>query len=245
MTRTTTITWALALGVAMTSSALAQVPAGTEPPVPTPPPPDPPPEPTPPAVPPQPPQPPVVQTTTTEPATARPVGLAIGIGAGYSLPTSIQTPNTTSARVRFGSGLTLEPRVVLQNTATSVETDTMKTDTATRELSLGSLVRIPMVQRGKFELLLLGAAAVGIESTDPDGADNNTSATSLTVGWGVAIDWWITAHWSVSFSATNPLFALRKQTQEMPAPTGDTTTTTTVVGAVWDPTISVMIHIFN
>lgn len=238
-------TWAFALGLAMTTTALAQTPVGGDEPPPNIPPSDPPPDPNPPVIPPQPPQPPAVEVKATDTSTPRPVGLAIGIGAGYSLPTSIQTPNTTSARVRFGSGLTLEPRVVLQNTSTKMETDITETSTAQRELAIGSLVRIPMVQRGKFELLLLGAAGVSIESTDPDGADNNTSATTLAVGWGAAVDWWITEHWNVSFSATNPLFSLRKQTQEMPAPDGDTTTTTTTVGAVWDPTISVMIHIFN
>lgn len=242
MTKTT---WALALGMAMTATALAQAPVGGDepppniPPVPEPAPPDPPP------VPPRPPQPPTAESTSPGVSTGRPAGLAIGIGAGYSLPTSIQTPNTTSARVRFASGLTLEPRVVVQNTSVKTETDITEDNTAQRELAIGSLVRIPMVQRKKFELLLLGAASVGIETTDPDGADNNTTSTSFGIGWGAAVDWWITEHWNVSFSATNPIFSFTKQTMEMPAPTGDTSTTTTKIGAVWDPTISVMIHIFN
>lgn len=242
-------TLSIVLGMMTSVTALAQTPVGDDelppnvPPVPEPVP-DPVPDPAP-VVPPQPPQPPVVDAKSTEVVTGRPVGLAIGIGAGYSLPTSVQTPNTTSARVRFASGLTLEPRLVVQNTSSTVETDTSETSASQRDLNLGALVRIPMVQRGKFELLLLGAAAIGIETTDPDGADNNTTATSFGVGWGAAVDWWITDHWNVSFSATNPIFSITKQTEEMMPPIGETSTTTTTVGAVWDPTISVMIHIFN
>jgi hypothetical protein len=236
---------ALVLGVLTSATAFAQTPIGAdEPPPNVPVVPDPPPDPGPPVVPPRPPQPPVVEQKAPTPS-ARPVGMTVGIGAGYSLPTSIQTPNTTSARLRFASGLALEPRLVLQNTSTTQETDVSETTTSQRELGIASLVRIPMVSRGKFDLLLLGAAGVSIETTDPDGPDNNTNATTFAVGWGVAIDWWITEHWAVSFSATNPIFSFSKQTEEEPAPVGETSTTTTAVGAVWDPTISVMIHIFN
>ncbi len=240
----TKMTWAFLLGAATSATALAQAPVGDDEPPPSAWGPEPTPEPAAPAVPPQPPQPPPVEVRAPE-STGRPAGLAIGIGAGYSLPTSVQTPNTTSARVRFASGLTLEPRLVVQNTSTTVETDISETSTAQRAFSIASLVRVPLVQRGKFDLLLLGAAGVGIQTTDPDGPDNNTNATTFAVGWGAAIDWWISEHWNVSFSATNPLFSLRKQTEEMPAPDGDRSTTTTTIGAVWDPTISVMIHIFN
>ncbi len=244
------ITWAFALGMAMAKAAAAQAPIGADEPPPNvppnvPPSDPPPPDPGPPVVPPQPPQPPAVVATSTETSTGRPVGTAIGIGAGYSLPTSVQTPNTTSARVRFGSGLTLEPRLTVQNTSISMETDTSDVSSSQRNLNVASLIRYPMTQRGKFELLLLGAASFGIATTDPDGADNNTTATTFAVGWGAAVDWWITEHWNVSFSATNPIFSLTKQTEEMMAPIGDASTTTTTVGAVWNPTISVMIHIFN
>jgi hypothetical protein len=239
-------TRAFLIGIATSATAFAQTPVGAdEPPPNVPAVPEPPPDPGPPVVPPQPPQPPSVEVKSNDASTGRPVGLAIGIGAGYSLPTSVQTPNTTSARVRFGSGLTLEPRVVLQNTSIKMETDITEENGTQRELSIGTLVRVPMVQRGKFELLLLGAAGVGVEGTDPDGAENNSTSTTLAVGWGAAVDWWITEHWNVSFSATNPLFSWTKQAQEMPAPAGETSTTTTTIGAVWDPTISVMIHIFN
>ncbi|MFN0248459.1 MAG: hypothetical protein ACKV2T_16320 [Kofleriaceae bacterium] len=235
---------ALVLGVLTSATSLAQAPVGAdELPPNVPPVPDPPPDPAR-VVPPRPPQPPSVEPKAAA-RTARPAGMAIGLGAGYALPTSIQTPNTTSARLRLASGLALEPRLVLQNTSSKQETDVSETSTSQRELGIGSLVRIPMVSRGKFDLLLLGAAGVSIEGTDPDGPDNNTNATTFTVGWGVAIDWWMTEHWAVSFSATNPIFSFSKQTREEPAPVGETSTTTTVVGAVWDPTLSVMIHIFN
>ena len=36
------------------------------------------------------------------------LAFSIGIGLGYRFPTSLQTPNVTSARFRLGSGLTFE-----------------------------------------------------------------------------------------------------------------------------------------
>jgi hypothetical protein len=243
MTMTKTMMFSLAGLLAISSTAIAQPVDGELPPTVG----DQPPPPPEPVVAPQPPQPPVVvqAPVVAEPSGARPQGTALGIGAGYTLPTSIQTPNTTSARLRLGSGLTFEPRVVLSNTTTTQETDVSETSTSTRNLSVGTLVRYPLVERGKFDLLLLGALAVGTETTDPDGADNNTTNTSLTVGWGAAVDWWITQHWNVSFSATNALFGLTKTSNEMPAPVGDSSSTTTGVGAIWNPTISVMIHLYN
>lgn len=230
----------IAFGLWTTAAAFAQTPPGTE---------EPPVDPTPPAstqpvVAPQPPQPPAQQVTPKD-TPKRPLGLAFGIGAGYTLPTSIETPNTTSARVRFASGLTLEPRLVVQSTSQTRETDVTESDDAARDLTIGTLLRYPLVQRGKYDLLLLGAAFASAQSNDPDGADNKTSTTSLSLGWGLAVDWWISDHWDLSFSATNPIFALSKTSQDQAPPAGDISTTTTSIGAIWNPTISVMIHLYN
>src|SRR5688572_20458185 len=54
----------------------------------------------------QPVQQPVVQVAPTESAGPRPDGMAMGLGVGYMLPTSLQTPNITSFRLRLGGGLT-------------------------------------------------------------------------------------------------------------------------------------------
>lgn len=78
------------------------------------------------------------------PVAPRPSGLAIGIGVGYTFPTSLQTPNVTSVRLRLASGLTIEPTVVFA--ATSIH---MPVGSNTQgELTLGSLVRYPLRARG-------------------------------------------------------------------------------------------------
>src|SRR5437867_568225 len=69
-------------------------------------------EPTPPPTPPHPTT-PVVQPDTGD--SDRPEGLSFALGVGYTLPTSLQTPNTTTARLRLGSGLTLEPAIIISN----------------------------------------------------------------------------------------------------------------------------------
>ena len=78
-----------------------------------------PPEPTPP--PPEPvvhhsqPAPVTPTQTQTEPVGDRPEGFAIALGLGYALPTSLQTPNITSARIRLASGFEIEPAVRIAN----------------------------------------------------------------------------------------------------------------------------------
>src|SRR5689334_7471792 len=67
-------------------------------------------------------QPPPVARPAVEPAdSSRPTELAFGIGVGYSFPTSLQTPNTTSVRLRLPSGLTLEPQLVLATSSSNAD----------------------------------------------------------------------------------------------------------------------------
>ena len=56
-----------------------------------------------------PPPPPPMNAPAEEADTGRPTELSIAIGVGYAFPTSLQTPNITSVRLRLPSGLTLEP----------------------------------------------------------------------------------------------------------------------------------------
>jgi hypothetical protein len=205
----------------------------------------------PPAVPPQPPQPPsngggaVHHDAGEAPSTGRPEGLSFGIGAGYTLPTSIQMPNTTSVRMRFASGLTIEPLVVLGNDSTKRTSGGVSTKDSKTEFSLGAVVRLPMVRHGKIELELLGGAGFGTVKNNPDGADNDVTTSSLGLTWGLACSYWITRHWNFTFSARNPLITYTKVTTQMMPPLMETTTATTSIGIDFAPTVSAMMHLYN
>lgn len=210
----------------------------------------PPPEPVPeqPTQPPQPPQPqPQPQPTSggvVEPGeTGRPVGIAFGIGFGYTLPTSVQTPNTTSVRMRLSGGFTLEPIIVLGNQSQKSEAGGVDSTDSTSELTLGALGRLPMVRHGKIELELLAGVGFGTVKENPDGDDNNTTTSTVNLNWGLAVSYWVTRHWNVTFSARNPLISVAKVSREMTAGTVDTTTTT--VAVEFAPIVSVMLHLYN
>lgn len=210
----------------------------------------PPAEPTPPPEPPQPPPPPNpppqrVQEPTTASTTGRPEGLAIGIGLGYVLPTSLETPNSTSVRVRFAGGLTLEPQVTLGNSSVKREAAGTDEKDSTTELTIAGAMRLPLVRHGKVELELLGSVGLANRTDNPDGSDNNTRITAIALGWGVGITYWYSRHWCLSMSAGNPLVSFTKTTREQPAPVDETSTTTTAIGAIFDPTVAIMIHLFN
>jgi hypothetical protein len=175
--------------------------------------------------------------------TGRPEGIAFGIGFGYTLPTSVQTPNTTSVRMRLTSGLTLEPIIVLGNQSTKNETAGIESKDSTTELTIGALGRLPMVRHGKIELELLAGVGFSTVKDNPDGDDNNTTTSTVGLNWGLAVSYWVTRHWNVTFSARNPLISYAKVSRDMTAGTVDTTTTT--FAAEFAPIVSVMLHLYN
>lgn len=220
-------TWALALSLAPAGIAAAQ-PAPAGPPVAEPPPPT--------AVV------TVPQVDASPEDTGRPTGLAFGIGFGYAFPTSLQTPNITSVRVRLSSGLTLEPQLALATSSSSTDNGMTTTDRQT-ELSVGSLVRYPFTAHRKVDLELVGSAALSNRVLDLDGDNNNRSTTTIGIGYGVALAYWFTPHWNVSLTATNPLVSYTRIRQE--AATVVTVNSTTTFGLVFDPQIALMLHLYD
>lgn len=223
-------TWAAAL--TLTTAGVAAAQPGSPPPAPR----------EPPAAPAADPAPPVTATRRDEPRadSGRPTELAFGIGLGYALPTSLQTPNTTSVRVRLASGLTFEPQLAV---ATSTD-DTATTSTQQTELTLGSLVRYPLRIHSKVDLEAVGNASVSNRVFDPSGDSNNRTITTLGLGYGVAIGYWFTAHWNLSLTASNPLLAFSRTRQETGAGV-EMTTKTTTIGLVFDPQVALMIHLYD
>jgi len=179
------------------------------------------------------------------PAGDRPEGgIAFGIGLGYQLPTSLETPNITSVRLRLPSGLTFEPFLTLANQSQTTDTGLGESTTSRSDLGAGTVVRLPVIRHGKIELELLGSAGVRLTKVNPDGNDNNTTSTSFGVGWGLACSYWLTQHWNLTLSATNPLISLSSSSEEQPAGMNIDSSSRTI-GLTFDPVVSAMIHLYN
>lgn len=216
-------------------------PAPAEPPVA----PEPPAPPAPPAPAPAPPAPPPVIHQDAAPGEERPEGTAFGIGIGYALPTSLETPNTASLRLRFASGLTLEPRVSLANTSqTMKDTTGMSTTDSTSELLLEGALRKAFIRRGRYEFEGIGGARIDVTKQDPQGDDNTRTTSEIALFWGIGVGAWITAHWQFTFSIENPLISYTSTKQET-APGMSTTNSTTNIGVVFNPNVVMMIHLYN
>jgi hypothetical protein len=173
----------------------------------------------------------------------RPDMFSIGIGLGYVFPTSLETPNITTVRFRLISGLTFEPTVFLQGRKQTVDTG-MAVDTSQTTVGLAALVRYPLVAHGRVDLELLGAAALDNVKDNPPGSDDETSTTTTSLAYGLAVSTWINPHWQVSLSSTNTLLQFAKVRQEN-GPGAVTVNSDTTFGAVFDPTVFVMVHAYH
>jgi hypothetical protein len=236
--------------------AVAQVPPTDEPPVAPSPEPAPAPAPAPapepsPAPAPAPviapaPTPTAARVDEAAPAPARsslPDGFAIGFGVGYALPSDLQAPDITSVRFRLRSGVTLEPFFALVMSDQTTEQGTTMSQDTSIGVSFGAQLRHPLAVRGPFELSAIGMAGVASVKIDPDG-DNNTQARSVvSVLWGLGVDFWIRRHWSINVTATNPLFAYERFSDEALGGS-DATVSRSVFGLVFDPNLIVMGHVF-
>jgi hypothetical protein len=171
--------------------------------------------------------------------------LSFAIGFGYQFKTNLETPNIVSASVRLPSGLTFEPILVVRNTSDTTQNQPASTmTTTTTELALGTLVRLPMIRHRHTEFQLLGIAAFDTTKTHPEVPDSDTRASSVDLGWGIGVALWITRHWQLTFDATNPILAYTS-TSTQTGPTTEDKKSTTDFGLVFDPTVTVMIHLYN
>ena len=240
-------TWNVILGLCFAAAtAAAQPPDPQPPPTPTPTPDPPPVETTPP-----PPPPPVKQPVYVETAPApmaapvddnRPEGFSVGIGFGYVLPNSLETPNVTSARFRLASGLTFEPVLRFQQASLEVDVGETSEDKET-SIELGALVRYPLKHRRRVDLVLLGGAFIENIATKPELDNTDTTTTRFEARYGLAVEFWVSQHWQISMSALNTVFRTERIAEEMGAAT-ETVTTSSTFGAIYDPIISAMVHLY-
>jgi len=146
-------------------------------------------------------------------------------------------------RLRLPSGLTFEPQVVFSTSSTDTDTGT-STTSKQNEVTLGSLVRYPFQVHNKVDFELVGSAAISHLTVDPNGDSNTRTITTVGVGYGIGLAYWLTPHWNFSFTAANPLVSYTRTRQEM-GPGLVTTNKTTTVGVVFAPTVTLMIHLYN
>jgi len=243
--------WVIVLCAALGGVAFAQVPpAQPTPPQPPAGPPDqpvvqqpPPPQPQPPPPQPQPPPPADPAPPPAADTGMRPTELSIAIGLGFLLPTTLDTPNVTTVRLRLPTGLTFEPQLIFQKTSHTVDTGAAVTDDI-NEVGIGALVRYPLVMHGRVDLEIVGAFNVDQLSIKPNTPDTDDTKTKTELDYGLAVTTWINKHWQVSLTALNPILTINKDKQEQGLGTV-TVTTDTTYGLLFDPGVLLMVHLYH
>lgn len=177
------------------------------------------------------------------PAPQRPEAYSVGIGLGYRLPTELNLPNTTSVRFRLASGLTFEPLVVLGKATASTDDGTDTEEDGVTELGLGVNVRLPLRSHRKVDFVLIGSAAVSTVTDNPEGDDNDQTTTVFGLGYGIGLDYWINPHWNLSMSASNPIVTSASSSRETGPGGPEIEQSTTTFGLIFDPTVSLMLHL--
>lgn len=207
-----------------------------------------PPDPTPPPQPEPQPQPRTMPVVQEEPAAQddRPSGFSIGLGLGYGLPTSLETPNRTSARLRLAGGLTFEPMFSIANT-TSTEEPPMgaETENKTTEFGVAVLARFPVITHNHVDLEALATAGFTTTKVNPDGDFNSTTTNTFGIGWGVGVGYWLSRHWQLSMSVTNPIVQYQSVKQQAGMAGLTNRETDTSLGLIFVPQVTAMIHLYN
>lgn len=183
----------------------------------------------------------VTEETTLGPE--RPVGFTVGIGLGYDLPSDLSLPNTTTVRFRLRSGLTFEPFLVLQVSGSSFDFEAGDdTSEHASHVGLGTNARIPVVGHGPIDFLIVAGARVDFTSADPDGADNDSSTVATSLLWGLGLEYWIGRQGALSITALNPLVSYSSTTEAQFD--GDVTQSTWSAGAIFQPEVLLLAHLF-
>jgi hypothetical protein len=186
---------------------------------------------------------PAMQTQTEAPGD-RPDGFAIALGLGYALPTSLQTPNITSARIRLASGFEIEPAVRISNESTTQEAGGVEATDKHTVFSLIALGRLSLIQRGRADFNVLASLGFTNDKTNPDGDFNSTTVNSFGIGWGIGVGYWFSPHWQLSMNVLNDLVTY-SSTKVQTGPDMSGTNSTTEIGVVFAPQVFMMLHLYN
>lgn len=189
-------------------------------------------------------EPPPAPAAPVRHVTARPTGLSLGLGLGYSMPTEILVPNLASLRVRFKSGLTLEPTLSLTRTTTEDDDGFMTIEDLSTLVDVGLGVRGPLYCKGRVDLMLTGRGSIAFLTSDPEGPANAQLTSVMTLDYGLALDYWLNRNWSVSINSSNPLLQRTNTSRQTGTGNPEVSSTATTIGAVFNPRLSVMIHLY-
>ena len=187
----------------------------------------------------------------SEATTYRPTGRSIGIGFGYTMPgTSFSTPNTISARLQLKQTLTLEPIARLDVSSSNGKIGTVKNSSTSFALFAGTALRKRLAARQMVDAVGILQVGVGVNSSSGKTAGVTTSLTEVSLGssWGLGAEFWPKQHWSISLDATNPLLSVGNTSGKQPDPASGAivkeSSTTIFAGAVWDPSVVLMTHLY-
>lgn len=182
----------------------------------------------------------------------------VGVGAGWTFPADLTTPNTVSVRFRMASGLTIEPVASIAASGTfnhthltSANNATAADRTAAQTLFGGMQVRKPVAHRGPIEyhFIIIPGFSLSNSVNNPEGTDNRIRTTSMAmgIGWGLGVEYFppkFEGHWSLSMDATNPLFAFAYATTHDESANTRTNTSSYGLGATFAPTVRGMLHLY-
>jgi hypothetical protein len=114
--------------------------------------------------------------------------------------------------------------------------------TATTDLQLATTARFPLATLRNLDFVGLGGFTVGYTRVNPDGDDNDNSLSTISLDWGLGIDYWFSSNIGFSGTALNPFASRVSSTQQMPG--DDQTTTTTSFGLIFEPNVVFMVHLY-
>ncbi len=162
-------------------------------------------------------------------------GFRFGIGVGYVLPANLNSPNLTVASF-FYKGLEIQPSVVFKKTTSKSDDSVTKSKDVQTQNGAGVTIRAPFSRRTDVDFQFIGALNYSSSMADPEGPNNKTTSKQETASYGLGLEWWFVRNFSLTATATNPLYD-RTHTRADDI-TGPTTTTDVSYGIVWDPKIS-------
>jgi len=170
-----------------------------------------------------------------------------GLGIGVDLPADLSEPNLAIASFRY-KNMQLQPFVAFNNTEQEEDADdgvVSQHDTASDDTRrLGTVFKYAFSRRNKMDIQFIAALDYAHETAqlNPEGPDNNatTKSKSLDLSYGLGLEWWFASNFSLTATATNPVYekTSTRTTQEDIAGTVVSETDASSYGLVWDPNIT-------
>ncbi|HEX5055436.1 MAG TPA: hypothetical protein VFX02_02955 [Gammaproteobacteria bacterium] len=142
----------------------------------------------------------------------------------------------------------LQPFAILNNVDQEEDADdgvvTQHDDASEDTRELGAVFKYAFSRRNKMDIQFIGSLDYvrHSEKLDPEGPLNsaNTTEKSLDLSYGLGVEWWFASNFSLTATATNPIYqkTSNRTTEEDIGGTVFTESNATSYGLVWDPNIT-------